>query len=114
MTVEELRSTDDLRRVNRQMRRRVVKLKFKHHSVVINFAGGLFRARFAGSPDVAFGSDEQQAVQRLRKLLNMLRSTSGIPKACDLAADRAEQFAERYTVKRVKSSLRFNPKRGRL
>ena len=90
MHLEELNSTADLRRVQKQLRRRVLNRTFETHSVQVTFVGGLFQARYKGQSDVAFGDDEQQAVQRLHKLPNMLRSVCVI-KPCDSAADRTEK-----------------------
>jgi hypothetical protein len=76
-----------------KMRRRYVSLKYKDSVVQVICRGGMFKARFAGGTDVAFGVDEQQAVQRLHKLPNMVRSVC-LTKHCDVAADRAERRAE--------------------
>jgi len=111
MNVELLKSTADLRRVQTQMRRRVVAHQFKTHQVQVTNCGTHYRARFAGGADATFGTDPQQAVQRLHKLPNMVRSVCA-PKKCDLALERAEQRAERAVSKFVKSVKRFAPKRG--
>jgi hypothetical protein len=89
MNVDFLESTADFRRVNKQMRRRVVKLKNEKSAAQITFTGGIFKARFEGGSDVAFGEDPQQATQRLHKLPNMVRGRGA--KDCDRAADRAER-----------------------
>ena len=89
MSVSELESTAGLRRVNKQMRRRVVKLKFGESKVQITFAGGMYKARYEGEPDVAFGIDPGQARTRLRSIPNMIRHV--IPKDYDVALDRSER-----------------------
>ena len=111
MTVSEITSTADLRRMQKQLRRRVLRHKFATSTVLVVRAGGYFKARYKGQSDVAFGVDEQQAVQRLQKLPNMVRAVC-LPKRCDVAADRAERRAEAAASKAVRKSVKFDPKRG--
>ena len=94
MNVEELRSTADFRRVNKQMRRRVVKLTFGNSVVHVTRAGGMFKARFAGGKDSTFGADSAQALQRLQRLPLMVAANVRF-KACDIEADRRERALER-------------------
>jgi hypothetical protein len=89
MYVSELKSTADLRKVQKQMRRRIVVLKFEDSEAVITYIGGIHRARMAGSNVVAFGETPTEAKQRLTKLEEM-RSVC-IPKWCDVQLDRAEK-----------------------
>jgi hypothetical protein len=93
MNLDYLTSTADFRRVNKQLRRRVLKRKFETHHVQITFVGGLFKARYNGQSDVAFSDNEHQAVQRLHKLPNMVRFC--VVKECDKEADRRERAVER-------------------
>ncbi len=108
MLVEYLESTADLRRVQKQMRRRVVKLKFEGSEVQVTFIGGCYRARMSGSNIVAFGENPSEALQRLSKL-EVMRSVC-IPKSCDVYADRTERAEERAAAKAAKRSVRFDPK----
>jgi hypothetical protein len=71
----------------------------------------MFKARFAGGADVAFGVDPLEATQRLRKILNIVRSMCK-PKQIDVALDRAERRAESVANKAAKRSVRYNPHRG--
>jgi len=89
MYVEFLKSTADLRRVQKQMRRRVVKLKCEDSELQVTFIGGCYRARMAGSNVVAFGETPSEATQRLAKLEAM--KSICIPKHSDVAADRMER-----------------------
>jgi hypothetical protein len=89
MFVEELKSTVDLKRVQKQMRRRVVKLKLEGSEVQITYTGGMFKARLAGASDAAFGQTPSEATQRLSKIEAM--KSVCLPKQCDVAADRAER-----------------------
>lgn len=104
MHVEFLTSTADLRRVQKQMRRRVVRMKFEDHDVQVTCCSGIFKARFAGGADVGFGETPSEATQRLHKLPNMVRFVS--IKSCDVYADRVEAAAERAAAKAAKRSER--------
>jgi hypothetical protein len=108
--IAELKSTADLRRVQTQMRRREVTLRFEDSVLHVTHIGGIYRARLSGKNVVAFGENPSEAEQRLRKLEQM-RSVF-IAKHCDALADRKEQRTERAVSKFVKSVKRFAPKRG--
>jgi hypothetical protein len=110
MLVEFMKSTADLRRVQTQMRRREVTLRFESSVVHVTYIGGCYRARIAGSNIVGFGEAPSEANQRLRKLSEM-RSLFAT-KQCDKDADRAEREADRAQRQAAKRSARFDPKRG--
>jgi hypothetical protein len=93
MNVEYLKSTDDLRRVQRQMHKRIARMKVEDSEVYVSCAGGLFKARLSGSNIVAFGETASEAKQRLTKLLAM--QSVCIPQFCDQALDRAERRGNR-------------------
>lgn len=111
MSVEYLTSTDDLRKLQKRQRRRVVKLKFEDCIVDVTFIGGWYRARLYGSAVVGFGATPTEASQRLRKL-EAMRSLCAI-KACDVTADRAERREESVAAKAAKRSVRYDPKGNR-
>jgi len=94
MSVELLTSTSDLRRVQKQMRRRLVKLLFEGREVLMASTGGVYRARFAGGRDRAFGANPSEALQRLQRLPLMVAANVRF-KACDIEADRRERALER-------------------
>jgi hypothetical protein len=110
--VEELRSTADLRRVQRQMRRRAARLMIGRREVVITRAGGMYRARLAGGKDAVLGDSPEQCLQRLRTLLASKPVRCG-PKHCDQVAERKERQAERAIEKAAKRDYKFDPKRYR-
>ncbi len=110
MNVSELKSTDDLRKVNKQLRRRMVVTKANPLSAQIVYTAGVYKARYQGQPDVAFGIDKQQALQRLHKLPNMIRVV--IPYFDDREAERKEWLAECAAARAAKNSRNFDPKRG--
>jgi hypothetical protein len=109
MIAEYLESTYDLRRVQRQMRRRLVKLKVEASAVQVTCVGGFFRARLPGGNVVAFGETPPEATQRLTKLLAMMSVC--VPKDVDKALDRAERRAERGISE--KQIRKFNPRGNR-
>jgi hypothetical protein len=111
MHVEFLSSTADLRRVQRQLRRRYVKLKCHNSEVQVTFVGGLHQARMAGSNVVAFGETPSEAKQKLTKLQSM--QSVCVPKHEDVAADRAERRAERAATISEKQIRKFNPRGNR-
>lgn len=106
--IAELKSTADLRRVQTQMRRREVTLRFEDSVLHLTYIGGIYRARLSGKSAVAFGENPSEAEQRLRKLEQM-RSVV-IPKHSDALADRKEQRADRTAAQASKRSLKFEPR----
>jgi hypothetical protein len=86
----ELKSTADLKRVQKQLRRREMKRKFDTNPITVTFVAGRYRAAYKGSAVAAFGETSQEALQRLNKL-GLIRSV--IPKHCDVQADREERAA---------------------
>jgi hypothetical protein len=109
MLVEELHSTADLRRVVKQMRRRVVRLHCEERNVQVTYCAGVFKARLAGGRDVAFGETPSEVTQRLPKLLNIVC----VIKPYDKAFDRAEARAARTGQKAARRSVRYAPKGNR-
>lgn len=71
MSAEVIPSTNELRKVQKESRRRYQTLKAETATVQISRAGGLYRARFVGEKDSAFGIDPQQAAQRLRHFVTI-------------------------------------------
>ena len=107
MNVEMLNSTADLRKVQKQMRRRVVKLKFEDSEVQARNVAGIVKARLAGTDIAAFGETPLEAQQKLTKLHAM--SGEFIPKFCDRQADREEWIAERALTRSLYKSRKYNP-----
>jgi hypothetical protein len=104
--VEMLNSTADLRKVQRQMRRRVVKLKFDDSEVQARYVAGIVKARLAGTDVVAFGENPLEAQQKLTKLHAMGGEFRA--KHCDRLADREEWLAERALARSIYKSRNFN------
>ena len=73
-------------------------------------AGGMVRARLEGHPDNVLADNPAEVMQRLHTLL-LMRSVC-IPKACDIAADRAERRGEAAAAKAARKAARFSPKKG--
>jgi hypothetical protein len=71
MTFQVIPSTNELRKAQKELRRRYQTLKAEKATVQISRAGGLYRARFVGEKDNAFGIDPQQAEQRLRHFVTI-------------------------------------------
>lgn len=88
---------------------RVVNHKLETCAVHVSRVGGMYQARYEGQADVAFGADEQEAVQRLHKLPNMVRSVC-FPKSIDVATERAERAAEKDATPSLKQMRKFNPR----
>jgi hypothetical protein len=107
MIIEFLESTADLRRVQKQMRRRVVKLHVAGRAVQVTRCGCLYRARLSGHPDSVLASTPAEAKQRLSKLLTMGRVTM---KTCDAAAEKVERRAKHVAAKAAKNSVKYSPR----
>lgn len=85
----ELKSTADLRKMQKHQRRSYVKLKCEESEVVVTCVGGFYRARLKGHADSVIASTPSEAKQRLTKLLTL--GSVVIPKSCDVAAERADK-----------------------
>ena len=109
MLAEYLESTADFRRVQKQMRRRVVRLHCEERNVQVTYCAGVFKARLAGGRDVAWGETPTEVTQRLPKLLNIVC----VIKPYDKALDRADARAARTGDKAARRSVRFAPKGNR-
>jgi|ERR1700722_18316244 len=88
MNTDLIESSTQFRKVQKQMRRRVVSRKLKTSTVQVTDIGICYRARIEGSDVAAFGINPNEATQRL-PMLEAMMSFCGI-KACDKLDDYFE------------------------
>jgi hypothetical protein len=90
MQADVIESSAQFRKVQTQLRRRLVNRSLEQHPLQVVYVGDCYRARIEGSSISAFGTDPSEARQRVTKLATS-RSFCAL-KQCDQFDDFFERF----------------------